>query len=101
MFETRGGSFDACSNDALKNGRFTRDQIVCIKTLYNYADEGLLKIKNIDLPEKVSRLQKHKRVKENRMKLGDSIEERPDVVESREGFGHWEFDSVLRKTWGK
>lgn len=52
-------------------------------------------IKTIDLPEKVSRKPKHKRVRQNRRKLGDSIEERPESIETREEFGHWEFDSVL------
>lgn len=52
-------------------------------------------IKNIDLPEKVSRKLKHKHIRQNRRKLGDSIEDRPASIEAREEFGHWEFDSVL------
>lgn len=48
-----GWSLDACVGCALKEGLFTRDQIVCTKTLYDYTDLGLLGIKNIDLPEKL------------------------------------------------
>lgn len=95
--ETEQWSLDACVGYALESGEFTREEIVCTKTLYNYVDQGLMKIKNIDLPEKVSRKGKHHRVRENKKKLGDSIEKRPEEVESREEFGHWEFDSVLGK----
>ena len=71
--------------------------MVCSKTLYNYVDLGLLPIKNIDLPEKLRRNTKSKRVRENRKNLGKSIEERPESVDLREEFGHWEIDSVLGK----
>lgn len=48
-------SLDVCAHRALKDGTFTREQIVCTKTLYGYADLGLLNIRNIDLPEKLHR----------------------------------------------
>ncbi len=95
--EDDGWSLDACFGKALESGEFNRDEVVCTKTLYNYIDNGLLKIHNIDLPEKVSRQKHHKRCTENKRKLGDSIEERPQSVENREEFGHWEADSVLGK----
>jgi len=88
-------SLDACFGRALETGAFKRKEMVCTKTLYNYVDNGLLKIKNIDLPEKLRRNTKPKRIRENRKNLGKSIDERPKSVESREEFGHWEFDSVL------
>ena len=94
-FEEDGWSLDACAGYAQISGEFSREEIVCTKTLYNYVDAGFLHIKNIDLPEKVSRKLKHDRVRQNRRKLGDSIEERPESIETREEFGHWEFDSVL------
>lgn len=97
MFETRHWSLDACVGAALESGEFSRKEIVCTKTLYNYVDAGLMKIKNIDLPEKVSRKQKNKRIRENKRKFGDSIEERPKSIDTREEFGHWEFDSVIGK----
>ena len=48
-------SLDVCAHRALKDGTFTREQIVCTKTLYGYADLGLLNIRNINLPEKLHR----------------------------------------------
>ena len=90
-------SLDACVGKAIKNGEFTRKEIVCSKTLYNYVDKGLIDIKNIDLPEKVRRSHKKRRIRENRKKLGDSIEERSKEIEKREEFGHWELDTVLGK----
>lgn len=94
-FEEDRWSLDACAGHAVESGEFSREEIVCTKTLYNYVDSGVMHIKNIDLPEKVSRKLKHERVRQNKRKLGDSIEERPESIESREEFGHWEFDSVL------
>ena len=95
QFREENWSLDACFGRALLSGKFSRQEMVCSKTLYNYVDLGLLPIKNIDLPEKLRRNTKSKRVRENRKNLGKSIEERPKIVESREEFGHWEFDSVL------
>jgi len=95
QFQEQGWSPDACFGHALLDGKFNRDEMVCTKTLYSYIDLGLLPIKNIDLPEKLRRNTKPKQVRENRKKLGKSIEERPEVIENREEFGHWEFDSVL------
>lgn len=86
---------DVCAGRALDTGKFHRDQIVCTKTLYNYVDRGLIGIKNIDLPEKLSRNTKQERVRKNKRILGDSIELRPESVELREEFGHWEFDTVV------
>lgn len=88
-------SLDACSGYALQSGIFRRGQTVCTKTLYNYVDNGLLKIKNIDLPQKLKRNTKTKRVKKNVKKLGKSIEERPSDIEQRNEFGHWEVDTVI------
>lgn len=68
---------------------------VSTKTLYNYIDAGVLPVKNIDLPLKVMRNTKKKRSRQNKKVLGKSIEERPDHVENRTEFGHWEIDTVL------
>ena len=80
-------SLDVCVHRALKDGSFIREQIVCTKTLYNYADLGLLRIKNIDLPEKLRRSPKVTRVRENKRVLGRSIEERPSSIDDRTEFG--------------
>lgn len=102
QFFDEGWSLDAAVGHAKANGLFSSKEMVCTKTLYNYVDSGLLKIKNIDLPEKLSRKTKTKKDRENKRKLGNSIEQRPDIVDTREEFGHWEIDSVIgRKVEGE
>ena len=66
------------------------------KTFYNWADDGLVKVKNIDLLLKVRRKPKRPR-KERKKALGRSIDERPDAVERRKEFGHWEGDGIVGK----
>ena len=90
-------SLDAAHGAAVRSRKFRREEMVCTKTLYNYVDLGLLPIKNIDLPEKLSRSTKTSKVRENKRNLGTSIEERPEIVEFRTEFGHWEVDTVLGK----
>lgn len=68
---------------------------VCTKTIYNYIDLGFLSVKNVDLYLKVKFKNKKKRVKENKRKLGESIETRPENINSRTEFGHWEIDTVV------
>ena len=94
-------SLDACAGRALIDGGFTREETVCTRTLYGYVDLGLLGIKNIDLPEKLRRSPKKKRNRENKRILGRSIEERPESVETREEFGHWECDLVIGSKSGE
>ena len=94
-FTLEGWSLDTCTGRALLDGEFTRDQIVCTKTLYHYVDIGLLKIKNHNLPEKLRRRNSRHHARMNKRKLGRSIEERPKEIEFRKEFGHWECDLVL------
>lgn len=88
-------SLDVCYGRALSSGAFERKEMVCTKTLYNYVDQGLLRIKNRDLPEKLRRNTKGRKVRKNKRILGDSIDIRPKSVELREEFGHWEIDTVV------
>lgn len=90
-----GWSLDACSNRCTAVGEFTSNDIVCTRTLYNYVDQGLLNIHNYDLPEKLKRNTKIHRIRKNKKKLGRSIEQRPQEVNKRDVFGHWECDLVL------
>lgn len=90
-------SLDACAGKALESKEFERSDTVCTRTLYRYVDLGFLSIRNIDLPEKLRRNTRRKRVREKRKVLGRSIGERPESVDAREEFGHWEIDSVLGK----
>jgi len=71
---------------------------ICTKTLYNYIDAGLfLHLTNKDLPVKKDgkkRTYRKTKVALNNTK-GTSIEERPEEVESRDEYGHWEMDCVV------
>ncbi|MFZ3591920.1 IS30 family transposase, partial [Bacillus sp. DJP31] len=73
------------------------DALVCTKTLYNYIELGIMRVKNIDLPMKVRLNTKKKRCRKNKRILGRSIEERPIEVNGRNEFGHWEIDTVIGK----
>jgi len=71
----------------------------CVKTLYNYIDEGLFpRLTNKDLPVKKD-LKKHKKhhVRAAVHCKGKSIEERPVEAECENIFGHWELDTVVGK----
>lgn len=94
-FFEEGWSLDAYVGRALEEGSFAKDQIVCTKTLYGYTDLGLLRIKNINLPEKLRRSSPKAQNRENKRILGRSIEERPASVHERSEFGHWEADLVI------
>lgn len=67
-------------------------------TLYRYIDLGLfLNLTNKDLPIKGNRKKKKKQVRKTqaRAAAGTSIEKRPDDIDTREEFGHWEMDTVV------
>ena len=72
QFFDEGWSLDATVGYAKANGLYAAKEMVCTKTLYNYVDLGLLKTKNIDLPEKLSRKTKSAKNRENKRKLGNS-----------------------------
>lgn len=69
---------------------------ISVRTLYRYIDNGIfLKLTNKDLPVKGKRKNHNKKVKvQKRASVGESIENRPDEVDNREIFGHWEMDTV-------
>lgn len=68
-------------------------------TFYRYINMGLfLHLTNKDLPVKRNKTAKYKKVKKaKRAAAGTSIEKRPEEIESREEFGHWEMDCVVGK----
>ena len=88
---------DVVIGRALAMGIFTKEEVVCVNTLYRYIDEGRLKVKNIDLKEKVRRKKRKTKPKENKKILGISIDERPAHIDNREEFDHFEIDTVHGK----
>lgn len=66
-------------------------------TLYSYIRKGVfLSLTMADLPQGGKTKVKHKKVKRGkRAPAGDSIEQRPAEVATRETFGHWEMDTVV------
>ena len=75
---------------------------VCTKTLYSYIDQGLIEgVNNESLWEKRKRHKHQKRTLRRSRKAPtrrQSIEQRPEQVEQREEFGHWEIDLVVGPT---
>ena len=83
---------DAAIGYARENHLF--DCLITTKTFYNWIDDGLVKVGNLDLLLKVRR--RHKKPRRERKKvLGKSIDLRPQEVETREEFGHWEGDGIV------
>ena len=65
-------------------------------TIYKYIDAGVfLRLTNKSLPMGGKKKQKHDKVRPARAPKGDSIEDRPEEVATREEPFHWEMDSVL------
>ena len=63
---------DACVGEALANDYCPRKAILCTKTIYNYIDKGLMRIRNHHLPEKISR--KPKRVQVRKIEFVESTQ---------------------------
>lgn len=94
---------DKWSPDAVVgNARLTLDksETVCTKTLYKYIDQRLLKVCNMDLMLKLHRKPKKSVSRVHKRILGESIDKRPQIIENREEFGHWEIDTVIGKKSG-
>ncbi len=76
---------------------------LCRQTLYKYIDQGVfLRITNKDLPFEGKRRQhKTRNVRPARVAKGESIEKRPDQINDRSEFGHWEMDLVESSREGR
>lgn len=73
-------------------------EMVCTRTLYNYIDQCILKVRNIDLPLRTKLKTKVRKNRKNRRIFGDSIEIRPASINNRSEFGHWEIDTIVGTT---
>lgn len=73
------------------------DFTVCVTTLYSYIDKGVfLNLTLKDLPEKRKGEKRTKRKTiQKRATKGESIENRPEEIDTREKFGNWEMDTVV------
>jgi IS30 family transposase len=84
----------------IRNNNLKFKTTICTRTLYSYIDKGLfLHVTNKNLPFKGKRKKKkHKKVKPiKRPPNGTSIEKRPQYINDRSEFGHWEMDSIIGK----
>ena len=96
---------DKYSPDAIIGELNQTGRLICTKTLYNYIDRGVfVGVTNYSLWEK-RKLRKHKYKQVSRISLKNkgsrSIEERPEKVNNRLEYGHWEGDSIVGKRNGK
>ena len=94
-----GCSIDVIVGQRRKAGAWT----VSTTTLYRYVDRGYIPgISNKHLPEKTRRRKRtHNAVKATRPPKGTPIDRRPEEINSRLTFGHWEMDSVIGTVKGK
>lgn len=93
-----GESPDQIAGDLKNRNEWT----VSTSTLYRYIDQGYIPgITNKNLWQKSRRKKRrYKKVKAARAPKGISIERRPEEIDSRSTFGHWEMDSVIGKAKG-
>ena len=89
-----GWSVDSTVGHAKRMALFKECERACTKTIYNYIHQASLSIRPIDLPLIVKRSQRKAHTRQNKKRLGASIDERPSSIDTREEFGHWEIDTV-------
>lgn len=93
----QGRSPDQITGRLKKEGKWT----VSTPTLYRYIDNGYIpNVTNKHLREKPNKKRKYRHVKAKRPPKGTSIEKRPEEIDFRTTFGHWELDSVIGKAKG-
>lgn len=89
-----GESPDSIVGDLKRQGVWT----VSTPTLYRYIDQGYIpQITNKNLLVKSRKKQRYHRVRAAKPPRGASIERRPESINTRQSFGHWEMDLVIGK----
>src|SRR5690625_363532 len=77
------------------------ERVPCTKTVYTFINQGVLPVRNIDLPMKTRRRPRKNRPSDpkgtNARHLGRSIDVRDPSVLLRKEYGHWEVDLMLGK----
>lgn len=69
---------------------------ICRVTLYSYISKGVfLRLTNKDLPRRGIKKRAYRRVRTCKAPRGESIERRPDEINKRIAFGHWEMDTIV------
>ncbi len=97
----RKWSLDACVGYARLHCNFAASEMVCTKTLYNEMSTGKLPLSLFELPRILKRKQCNKNIRKHKRLRGRSIDERPNIVDLRTEFGHWEADTVIGRKSGK
>lgn len=64
---------------------------VCKTTVYSYIEKGVF----LTLRKEQEKRGYHKVQRQKRVSAGPSIKERPEEIDTREVFGHWEMDTVV------
>lgn len=72
-----------------------KDKKLCVKSIYNYVHAGTIKnVTVMSLPYAKPKKKKKEKPEKRQFKRGRSIEERPEHINERKEYGHWEMDTV-------
>jgi IS30 family transposase len=83
---------------SIKRDNLHFDTDICLRTLYRYINDGLFpNLTTEDLPLARKKRKHKERKRGKRPPAGTSIEKRPEDIDTREEFGHWEMDTVKGK----
>lgn len=101
QFKNKHWSLDAC---AVKGkALFGSSKTVCTRTLYTMLHKGQLGIRPKECPRILGRKQRkmyHASANQEH-RYGRSIDERPEYINDRSEFGHWEIDTIIGRRKGK
>ncbi len=86
-------SVDATVGRAHEAATFSKT--LCTKTINNYIDLGLIRIKSFHLPLKLQLRPREVSLGRTRRSWAIAISNRPDHINDREKLGHWEIDTVI------